>query len=68
MWANLWLSKANWKSFWIHVGITILWWVVTVLPAVQEYMVSDLNMDSAVAGALIVILGVFIKKFTDKKD
>ena len=61
------LSKANWKSFLLHSGIAILWGVVASLPAIEEAMVADLGADPAIAGAIVVILGVLLKKLTDKK-
>ena len=64
---NLWMSNANWKSFLIHSGIALLWGVVASLPSIEEYMVSDLGTDPAIAGALVVIIWVLLKKFTDKK-
>jgi len=64
---NIWLSKANWKSFLIHVWIALLWWSVTVLPQIQDLLTTDLWIEPSIVGAIIIILWVFIKKILNKK-
>lgn len=64
---NLWLSKANLISFLIHTGIVALGSLITVLPSIQEYMVTDLHMDSSIAWAATIIIWVLLKKIVDKK-
>lgn len=64
---NLWMSKANWGSFLVHSWIAVLGWIVAILPSIQEYMITDLGVDSSIAWAIIVILWVLLKKIVDKK-
>ena len=73
---NLWMSKANWKSWLIHTGITVwgtaLWAFAVALqaPEFKELLVWQFWEQTwmlAFSIIWIILASTFIKKYTDKK-
>ena len=73
---NLWMSKANWKSWLIHTGITVgttaLWWLAVAFqsPEFKDLLVNqfgDQTWTLVFSVVWLIIVSTFVKKFTDKK-
>ena len=74
--SNLWMSKANWKSWLIHTGITIwttaLGWLAVAFqsPEFKDLIIGQFGEQTGmlVFGVIgLIIAWTFAKKFTDKK-